>query len=306
VNAVEGAAAALCALVAMAVVSALALFLVDAGSVGSLWSLTAAVIAMAVGGSVSAGSDASGDAGSTDPMAALMGGGGGMTPTMTGAADLAPLGVTLVGSVVLWLAFSWGLRQRRPATDELAARAAGAGAAALFAFTLVASLAHGTFTMPASAMSGLGGGGQGGEKGGADSGGAGAMGGAGGAGGGMSAPTSMTYDVSVGSAMLGALVWVAVVLALGCLISRRARLPLGGLVDRMRSGWAPGISKVARTLFLVAAVPMVMVFFVGLVVGGQAAMASGAALLLAPNALAVFATLGVGSPWTAGTTPWPE
>lgn len=54
-NFVEGAAAALCAVVAMAAASALALTLLDAGSAGSVWSLAMALTAMAVGGSVGAG-----------------------------------------------------------------------------------------------------------------------------------------------------------------------------------------------------------------------------------------------------------
>ncbi|MER7178998.1 streptophobe family protein [Streptomyces hyaluromycini] len=42
---------------------------------------------------------------------------------------------------------------------------------------------------------------------------------------------------------------------------------------------------------------------VGTVVGGRAGSAAGAVLLVAPNALAVFLTLGVGSSWTAAVHP---
>lgn len=226
------------------------------------------------------------------------GGGGGMSPSMSGAADIAPLGVTLVGSVVLWLVFSRRLRQRTITARELGARAAGAAAAVLVAFVLVATLAHGTFSLPASAMSrGLGGGAQG-------AGAMGALGGMfGGSSGGAAQDATMSYDVHVGATAFGALVWVAVVLALGCLVSRRVRVPLGGVVDRVRPGWAPGLSAVVRTLLVLVAVPMALVTFVGVVAGGRVGTVAGGVLLLAPNALAVLLTLGVGAPWTAATHP---
>lgn len=132
-NALEGAAAALCAVLAMAAVSALALALLGAGSLGSLRPLTMALTAMAVGGSVTAGADTSGGTVSMGGLASLFGGGGGLAPSMSGAADAVPLGVTLIGTIVLWVAFSrrlrQGQRQRRFKPGELAVRAAGAGTA---------------------------------------------------------------------------------------------------------------------------------------------------------------------------------
>ncbi|MGW0835696.1 streptophobe family protein [Streptomyces prunicolor] len=303
-SALEGAAAALCGLVAMAAVAWLALWLLGAGSVGSPVTMAMALAAMAVGGSVSAGSvNSASSTGSSGSMGSILsglfgGGGGGMSPSMSGAASVMPLGVTLVGSVVLWLVFSRRLRQRPVTARELGARAAGAGAAALLAFLLVATLAHGTITMPASAMSkGLGGG----QSAGAGAGG-GALGGMFG-GGASSQDTTMSYDVHVGSTAFGALVWVTVVLALGCLVSRRVRVPLGGAVDRVRPGWAPSLSAVVRTLLVLVVVAMALVTFVGVVVGGRFGTVAGGVLLLAPNALAVLLTLGVGAPWTAATHP---
>ncbi|WP_405990688.1 streptophobe family protein [Streptomyces sp. NBC_00986] len=314
-SALEGAAAALCGLVAMAAVAWLALWLLGADSVGSLGTMAMALAAMAVGGSVSAGSvNSGGSAGGSGSAGSMLsgllgGGGGGMSPSMSGAVDVAPLGVTLVGSVVLWLVFSRRLRQRPVTARELGARAAGAGAAALTAFVLVATLAHGTFSLPASAMSrGLGGGAQGAGASGAGSGAMGALGGmfggSGSSGGSASAQdTTMSYEVHVGATAFGALVWVAVVLALGCLVSRRVRVPLGGAVDRVRPGWAPGLSAVVRTLLVLVVVPMALVTFVGVVAGGRVGTVAGWVLLLAPNALAVLLTLGVGAPWTAATHP---
>ncbi|WP_128381582.1 streptophobe family protein [Streptomyces cavernae] len=315
-NALEGAAAGLCAVVAMAAVAASALALLDAGSIGSLWSLTMAVTAMAVGGSVSAGPGGSGDTGTMggSGLAGLFGGGGDMGPSMNGSADVVPLGVTLVGAVVLWYAFSRRLRQHRFGAGELALRSAGAGGTALLAVMIVAALGQGTVTMPRSAMSGLGGGldmdteGSGGGLGGGFGGGFGGgegnpLGGLFGAGGATAGHSAMTYEVHLGRAALGAMLWVAVSLAVGCLISRRARLPLGGALDGLRSAWGRGLSAVVRTLLVMAALPLMALVLVGAVAGGRAGTAAGAALLLAPNALAVFLTLGVGSPWTAGVHP---
>ncbi|WP_435219181.1 streptophobe family protein [Streptomyces sp. bgisy034] len=326
-NALEGAAAALCATVAMAAVSALALVLLDAGSVGSLWSLAMVLTAMSVGGSLSASSDVSADTGSMGGLASLFGGGGGMGPSMSGAADVMPLGVTLVGAVIFWIAFSWRLRQgrqRRFTGGELAVRAAGAVTAALVTLMIVAGLAQGSATVPASAMSRMGGTGAGqsagGFGGGSDRlrelfGGGGGLGdllGSGGGGGdlgglmgggGAGAEPMLTYHVSVGTAGLGAVLWVAVVLGAGCLISRRVRLPLGGALDGLRTAWGPSFSAVVRTTLVLAAVPMVALAIIGAVVGGRAGSAAGSALLLAPNALAVFLTLGVGSSWTAEVHP---
>lgn len=316
-NALEGAAAALCAVVAMAAVSALALALLDAGSVGSLWSLTMALTAMAVGGSVSAGSDVSEDTGSMGGLASLFGSGGvGMGPSMSGAADAVPLGVTLVGAVVLWITFSRRLRQgqqRRFTGGELAVRAAGAGSAAVVTFLVVAGLARGSASMPASVMPGMGGSGDAQSAGGFGGGsgvlgdllGGGNGGGLGGlmGGGRIEAQPTMAYHVSAGSAGLGAVLWVAVVIGVGCLISRRVRLPLGGALDGLRTAWGPSLSAFVRTILVLVAVPLMSLALIGAVVGGRARSAAGAVLLLAPNALAVLLTLGVGSSWTAEVHP---
>jgi hypothetical protein len=299
-NVLEGASAVPAAVAAMVTVSALALWLLDAGSAGSLWRLALTLTAMAVGGSVTAGSDSSaGSAGSSgigDVLGGLFGGGGGMTPSMTGAVDAMPLGVTLIGALVLWPGFSRRLRDRRCDARELAARAGGAAAAALLVFPAVASVAHGTFTMPASALSGM----RGDEGAGAADGAGGMLGSLFGGGSAAQQPV-MAYEVHVGSAALGAVLWVAVALAVGCVISRRTRIPLGGAVDRLRPAWAPGVSAIVRMLLLVSAGTVVAVTFVGLVAGGRAATVAGGAILAAPNAVAVFLTLGLGSPWTASS-----
>ncbi|MET8943188.1 streptophobe family protein [Streptomyces sp. NPDC004542] len=310
-NALEGAVATLCAVAAMAVVSVLALVLLDAGRYGSLGSLTTGLTAMAVGGSVSPGSDVSGDSGGMGGLAGLLGGVG-TGPSVSGTADAVPLGVTLAGSVVLWVTFSWrlraGQRQRRFTGGELAVRAAGAAGTALFVLMIVAATAHGSAKLPASASATAATAGTGGLAellGGSGSGsGSGSGGGLGGLmGGGSGAMPALTYRVGAGSAGLGAVVWVVVVVGAGCLISRRVRLPLGGALDRMRATWAPSLSAVVRTVLVLAAVPLVALAAIGAAVGGRAGTVAGGALLFAPNAVVVFLTLGVGSPWTAGMHP---
>lgn len=198
-------------------------------------------------------------------------------------------------------------------------RAAGVAVTALVTLMIVAGLARGSATMPASAMTGMGGGGGnqpadgfggGGGLGELFSGGSGGlgelMGGDGGGLGGLlggGGRPEVTYHVSAGSAGLGAVLWVAVVLGAGCLISRRMRLPLGGRLDGLRTAWGPSLSALVRTTLVLAAVPLVSLAVIGALVGGRAGSVAGAALLLAPNAVAVFLSLGVGSSWTAAAHP---
>ncbi|MFE4754944.1 streptophobe family protein [Streptomyces mirabilis] len=315
-NALEGAMAAVCAVAAMVAVAAVALWLLGASSIGSVWSLTMAVTAMAVGGSVNSGAETPGGTGG------VFGAGGGLGPSVSGAAEAVPLGVTLVGTVVLWAVFSRRLRvqnQRRFTAGELAVRAASSVSTALFTLVITAGLAHGTVKMPASAMKKVGrmGGGQSAGDLGSGSGngsgnpwgdlfGGGGNGsplGGGLLGGGTDSQPSLTYHVSAMATGFGAALWVGAVLAVGCLISRRVRLPLGGALDRLRLTWAPSLSAVVHTILVLAAVPLVALTFVGAVVGGRAGTAAGATLLLAPNAMAVFLSLGVGASWTAAVHP---
>ncbi|MFC1442440.1 streptophobe family protein [Streptacidiphilus sp. N1-10] len=291
-SALEGAAASLCAVTAMLFLSALALSLVNAGSVGSTRSLALAVTAMAVGGAVSAHSTAS----STASQATGMGGmfGGGMSPTVSGAVDLMPLGVTLLGTLVLWFVFSRRLPQL--SENELAVRIAGTVTAASISLTIVAGLASGTLKLPKSAMSGLG---AGGSATGTTGGGSPLSGLLGSGANGL----AVGYHVDPVSAMFGSVLWLTVVLTVGCLISRRVRLQLGGLLDRLRPHWAPGLSALLRTLLILGAAPLLVFTLVGIVAGGRVQTAAGAALLLAPNAVIVLLTLGLGSPWTASTHP---
>ncbi|MFF3372245.1 streptophobe family protein [Streptomyces sp. NPDC002680] len=289
-DALEGAAAGLLAVVAMAAFAAVALAVFDPGSVDSVWALTMAVTALAVGGSVNIGPDAM-----PAPPAAAQGGalpgGEAANLTLSGTAHVVPIAVTLFGAVVLWLAFSWRMRRRPFSTSELAARAIGAMATAVPALLLAANLGHGTLKLPSGADTASLGGrlGELVEK----------LFGAGGLAGGGGGETAaaqppMSYHVSLGATVVGALVWVVVVLAVGLLAGRRA--PVGFTARGLRPGWAPSLSAVTRTLLAVAAVMTIS----GLAGAGDH-KAGGGAMLLAPVALFTALSLGLGSTWTSSS-----
>jgi hypothetical protein len=274
----------------MAAVAAIALAIFDPQSANSVWALTMAVTALAVGGSLTIGPDTM----PAPPEAAAQGGtppgGSAANLTMSGAAHVVPIAVTLVGAVVLWLVFSRRMRQRPFSTGELVARAIGAVATAVLALLLAATLGHGTFKLPSSADSASLGGklGELVEK----LFGAGGLGG--GAGAGAAAQPPMSYDVNVGATVVGGLVWAVIVLVVGLLISRRA--PVGFTARGLRPALGPSFSAVVRTLLVVAAVMTIT----GAVAAGDH-KASGGALLLAPVALSTALSLGLGSTWTSSS-----
>lgn len=290
----EGAAAALCAVIAMAAMSALALALLGAGSVGPFSSLTLAVTAAALGGSLRADGTMATGAGSSASGTSALFGGGGTGPTMSGVIDIVPLGVTLVGTVVLWFAFSRRLRQLE--TPELTVRIFGTAVTALISLSVVAGLAHGSVTVPKSAMSRLGASQTAGSSGGGNQ--MSSMFG----GSGTTAQT-MAFHVDAGLTVLGTALGLLIMLTACCLVSLRLRVPFGGGVGRQRSRRGPGISTVFRALVVLGTALPLLVALVGIIVGGRVETATGAALLIAPNALLVLLTLGLGAQWTAGTHP---
>ncbi|MFJ3778930.1 streptophobe family protein [Streptomyces sp. NPDC090075] len=286
-NALEGVLAALCAVVAMAALAVVGLAVFEPASTDSLWALTMGVVAMAVGGSATVGPDtmpmpAASSTGTAQPA------GGAANLTLGGTAHVFPLAITLFGAVVLWLAFSWGLRRRPFQARDLAARAVGAVGASVLVLWGAAALAHGKFTMPT--VGGKGGASLGGplgdlvEK---------LFGSAGlAAAAGSAAQPPMSYQVGIGATVIGALVWAVLVLVVGLLISRR--LPAEFSARGLRASWAPSLSALVRTLLVVAAVLTV----VGALSAGDR-KAAGGALLTAPFALASFLSVGLGSTWTS-------
>jgi len=122
---VRGVTAAVVALLAMAFVAGAALLLLDANRFGSWASLTAAIIALAVGGA--AGFDATPS--------------GGLPITIHGAIHLMPLGISLTGAFVL------GALLLRHGRTGLPVRTAAAAAAFPAGLAATALAARGTLTL---------------------------------------------------------------------------------------------------------------------------------------------------------------
>jgi hypothetical protein len=135
----EGPAAAAAALLAMAGTAAAGLLLLDAGRAGRLDRLTAAVVAMAAGGPADVGAVPA----------------GGLPIAVQGRIQVMPLGVSLVGAVVL------GALLLRRGRSGLLIRGASAAVAFTAGLWAVAVVARGTLTLPSggarAAAAGVGG-----------------------------------------------------------------------------------------------------------------------------------------------------
>jgi hypothetical protein len=121
----RGLAAAVAALLAMAGVALAGLLLLDAGRFGGPAALTATVVALAVGGSA-------------DVVAVPA---GGLPVTVRGAIDVMPLGVSLVGAVVL------GAVLLRHGRDGLPVRATAAAVAVPVGMAMISLLAKGNLAL---------------------------------------------------------------------------------------------------------------------------------------------------------------
>ncbi|OKI08180.1 hypothetical protein A6A06_33420 [Streptomyces sp. CB02923] len=292
------------AFLAMAGVAALGLHLLGADSAASLGPLTAAAVVLAVGGSVTPSGEVS--AFGLDGQAARS------------AVDIAPLGVSLVGALVLGWVFARSLR-RAGATiggGELAARAAASAALFVALLAFLAWAGHDSVTIDGKTLAGLGGlVGDGGTGGGSGDGGLldrlrdglGGLGiGDGGGGGGDSgglperiadligAEASVGFAVNTGASLAGGAVWVLGVLAITVLASRRAPLP------RALEAAHRSVRPAASALVTVALVAVAA----GLAAAGYAAVGDdhprrvlGAALLAAPNGVWLGIPLGLFVPW---------
>ncbi|WP_078897853.1 streptophobe family protein [Streptomyces rimosus] len=287
------------AFLAMAGVAALGLHLLGADSAASLGPLTAAAVVLAVGGSVTPSGDVS--AFGLEGQAA------------ESAVDIAPLGVGLVGALVLGWVFARSLR-RAGATVGWGELAARAGALAGLFVALLAFLAwagHDSVTIDGKTLAGLGGlvggGGSGGGSG--DGGlldrlrdGLGGLGIGDGDSGGLperiadliGAKASVGFAVDTGASLLGGAVWVLGVLLITVLAARRAPLP------RSLTAAHRFVRPAASALVTVALVAVVA----GLAAAGYAAIGDdhprrvlGAALLAAPNGVWLGIPLGLFVPW---------
>ena len=272
------------AFAAMAGVAALGAHLLGLDRYASLPALTAALVAMGVGGSVSPSGDLSvfglGAAGAQ------------------GAVGIMPLGVSFAGAVVLGLFFVRPL-YRLPvlAPSVLAARAAGALTGFLVLLGVVAWSGNGTVAIKLDSLVG-GGNGSSGGSGGGILGGLGSLGGLGGlingaVGAGASPTVGFKVDLPA-TLGLGAL-WLLTVLLLALLAARRVPLPRGwGDLGRTVR---PAVSAVVTVLTAAVLAGAVSGMAVGLS-GNGGARTVGGVLLGTPNGVALAVPLGMAVPLT--------
>ncbi|MEU8893903.1 streptophobe family protein [Streptomyces sp. NPDC048442] len=279
------------ALVGMAGTAALGLHLLGADAAGSLRAMTAAVVVLAVGGSVTPTGNVS-----------AFGIEGAAART---AVDIAPLGVGLVGALLLAFFFLRSLKSagREIPGTELAVRAGGAAALFLVTLSGLAWAGHDVITIDGAQLgldkipgNDLPGGiadklpDSLGDLGGflpdriSDL---------------VDAKATVGFGVNAGSSLLGGAVWVVGVLLIALLASRRTPLP---------RGW-DAVHRVLRP----AASALVAVGVVAVLAGVAAALYAaigdehpgrvlGAALLGAPNGVWLAIPVGLFVPWTGHAT----
>ncbi|WP_370106007.1 streptophobe family protein [Streptacidiphilus sp. BW17] len=312
---VFSAMAASWAIVAMGAIGALGVHLLGLDQNANLGSVTAVLVSMAVGGKVNPTGDVS--VFGLDAAAAQ------------GAIDILPLGLTVVGALVLGWLFTAQLRRiAAPTPADLLARAAGAVVAFLVLLTVVAWAGDGSVALN---LGGGGGGSSGGTTGGTtggSSGGSGgsdggiggalggllgnsahsgvhAGGGSGGSGGGDgglgglfgglvgNSQQTVGFKVDLLPTLGFGLLWVVLVLAFACVAARRVPLPTAwsGLTRTVRP-----VASAITTIYLgTVAVGTVAGVIVGLT-GNGGAKTIGGALLAAPNGIFLAIALGMGIP----------
>ncbi|MFJ1734361.1 streptophobe family protein [Streptomyces sp. NPDC088254] len=286
------------ALIAMAGTAALGLRLLGADAAGSLGPMTAAVVALGAGGSVKPSGDVSAF-GLTGAQA-------------TTAIEITPLGVSLVGALLLSWFFLRSLRTAGAviAPAELVARAGSV--VALFVATMggLAWAGHDVITFDGSSL-GLddlsgGGGGSGGGSG-VTVPGLGDLGDLGGVGGLLperlgdlvDARAAVGFSVDTVPTLLGALGWSAGVLLIALPASRRTRLPRGW--EAVHRVVRPAVSAVVTVLLVAVAA--------GFAAAAYAAAGddhpkriAGAAVLGAPNGVWLGVGLGLFVPFDGRAT----
>ncbi|MBT2418401.1 hypothetical protein J7F01_21350 [Streptomyces sp. ISL-22] len=283
------------ALIGMAGTAALGLHLLEADTAGSLGPMTAALVALGAGGSVTPSGDVSAF---------------GLTGAEASTAiEITPLGVSLVGAVLLSWFFLRSLRSAGVviAPAELLARAGAV--VALFAVMLggLAWAGHDVITIDGSSL-GLddlpGGGGGGGGGGGIEIPGVGDIGDIGGLlpdqiGDLIDAEAAVGFTVDLAPTLLGGIGWCAGILLIALLASRRTPLP---------HGW-DAVHRVVRP----AASALVTVVLVAVAAGFAAAAyaaigddhpkrIAGAALLGAPNGVWLGIPIGLFVPFDGRAT----
>jgi hypothetical protein len=280
----EPVAAGAGAVLAMAGVAILGLYLTGAGKIGQLPGMAAATVGLAVGGSAGLGAAPTlgdlgvsglgsngaalpfgglaggrGPAGGRLPFGGLTGhGGGGLGIGLQGSVHGLPLGVTLAGAVVFGVLLLVPVRRRGPLpTGNLLLRAGLGLASVLGALALLTRAGHGA--LKAQSVRRL--------------------------------PT-LSYHTDLRPVLIGGLIWAVFTLALAALAA--GVLPIHPAVRRT------GRAVLGTLLGLVAAGTLL-----GLVaaVGLWDARLAGAALLIAPNLVFLAVPLGLGVSWSLAADP---
>ncbi|MFF7974858.1 streptophobe family protein [Streptomyces sp. NPDC007905] len=277
------------ALIGMAGTAALGLHLLQADAAGSLGPMTAAVVALGAGGSVSPSGDVS-----------AFGLKGAEAHT---AVEITPLGVSLVGALLLSWFFLRSLRAAGVAIapSELLARAGAV--VALFVATLggLAWAGHDVITIDGGSL-GLnrlpGGGGKGGGLN---------IPGLGDVGGLLPdrigdlihAKAAVGFTVDTAPTLLGGLGWSAGVLLIALLASRRTPLPPGW--EAVHRVVRPAVSALVTVLLVAVAAGLAAAVYAA-IGDGHPRRIAGAALLGAPNGVWLGIPVGLFVPWDGRAT----
>ncbi|MBN0048962.1 hypothetical protein JS756_33745 [Streptomyces actuosus] len=279
------------ALIGMAGTAALGLHLLRADEAGALGRMTAAVVALGAGGSVTPSGDVSAF---------------GLTGAQADTAiEITPLGVSLVGALLLSWFFLRSLRTAGVAVTpaELLARAGSVLVVSAVMFAGLAWAGHDVVTIDGGSLGlddlpGIGGGGGGG---GIDIPGLGDIGGLlpDRIGDLIDAKASVGFTVDTVPTLLGGLAWTAGVLVVALLASRRTPLPRG--LEFAHAVVRPAVSALVTVLVVAVAA--------GLAAAGYAAIGddhpariAGAALLGAPDGVWLGVAIGLFVPWDGRAT----
>jgi hypothetical protein len=282
-NAVEGAGAVLAAFAAMFAAAAAGLGLTGAASCTSVYPAAMGTVSLALGGSAKVGTEASI--------------GGFMSAGLDGNLRGMPLGISVLGALVLGLVFFLPLRHRRTDQDIFVVRTAVAGCAGFFLLLVVALSAKGTVTLPESVTSRV-------QPDVGDTGNSALSGIIGGAGSDLSKSLShLRFEVSAVSTLFGGLLWMTVVLCVGWVAARRARLPKARSESVLRRTMGPAASAVVTLVVASAALLLVLGVVAAVVMavvmsGGKGAKVAGAVLLAGPNLVFMALSIGTGVPWS--------
>ncbi|MFI5967833.1 streptophobe family protein [Streptomyces asoensis] len=282
------------ALIGMAGTAALGLHLLGADSAGSLGPMTAAVVALAAGGSVTPSGDVSAF---------------GLTGAETATAiEITPLGVSLVGALLLAWFFLRSLRTAGVVVTpaELLARV---GAVVALYVAMLGGLAwagHDVITLDGSklGLDDLPGTGGGGGGGGLDIPGLGNVGDIGGLlpdrlGDLVDAKAAVGFTVDTAPTLLAGLGWSLGILLIALLASRRTPLPPGW--EAVHRVVRPAVSAVVTVLLVAVAAGCAAAAYAA-IGDDHPKRIAGAALLGAPNGVWLGIPIGLFVPWDGEAT----